>query len=260
MRVDWLPEVLRAAGLTVITYSGWRTRGSTDWGPIRGVIAHGTGGILDPLTDMRILWVTGSVTAPAPIAQCFVDRDGWWTVGASGRCNHVKYRDVRPDSPLGQVGNANLIGVEGANNNVGEPWPPRQVRAYIRGVAAILAHLGLPAGAVLGHSEHQTGKRDVTLDMDDFRANVARILNPPPARGIPAYLTGDADMPIVLIKHASHPDYFAVFPSGLVRPLSGPAELAAYTDTDGTVPVQITTSDAEYDRLKSYGAREWWSV
>src|SRR5690606_8447570 len=39
----WLADVLRAEGLPVIEYSGWRNRGHGDFGDVWGVIAHHTG-------------------------------------------------------------------------------------------------------------------------------------------------------------------------------------------------------------------------
>jgi hypothetical protein len=184
MRALWLPEALRGAGLTVETYSGWEGRGSDSFGPINGVVDHATAGTGSDAQEKSTLWVTGSTSAPAPIAQCYLNRAGVWTVGASGRCNHVNRLDGKPTSPLYPWGNANLIGVEAANDNRGEPWPAAQLASYTRGVAAILRHLGLPASRTCAHWEHQTGKSDpFGIDMVKFRLDVARHLNPSPTPG-----------------------------------------------------------------------------
>jgi hypothetical protein len=184
MRLPWLPDVLRAAGLEVDVYPGWETRGSEVWGmdnpgfpsPLRGVICHATASNINSTDadDMRVLWVTGSVTAPVPISQCFLSRSGRWVVGATGRCNHVLRGDKGPHEGFG---NYQLIGVEAQNNNLGEPWSAHMLDSYERGVAAICKHMGWAAGVAVAHREHQTGKSDpLGIDMAQFRAAVAAIM------------------------------------------------------------------------------------
>jgi hypothetical protein len=176
MRLLWLPEVLRAAGLAVSTYPGWETRGSTSWGPLRGIVCHATAGSRNSsdAAEMRVLWETGSVTAPVPISQLYLSRSGQWWVGASGLCYHVL---IGQRGPHAGYGNSALIGVEAANDNRGEPWPAAQIDAYIRGVAAICRYMGWSADVVVGHREHQTDKSDpVGIDMNIFRQRVAALL------------------------------------------------------------------------------------
>ena len=177
MRLPWLPDVLRAAGLDVDVYPGWETRGGESWGPLRGVICHATASSHSSTDagDMRVLWVTGSVTAPAPISQCFLSRTGRWVVGATGRCNHVLVGDKGPHKGFG---NSALIGVEAQNDNRGEPWSAHMLDSYVRGVAAICAHQGWAAGMAVAHREHQTGKSDpLGIDMAQFRAGVQAALS-----------------------------------------------------------------------------------
>jgi len=174
MRLLWLADALRSAGLSVLEYPGWRVRGSSTFTPA-GVICHATAGVLTPDSDRRVLWVTGSLSAPAPISQLFLDRAGVWSVGASGRCNHVL--SGKAGSPFEGKGNTWLLGIEAANNNIGEPWRSVQLDSYIRGVAAILRHTGWPVAHVLAHREHQTGKSDpLGIDMTAFRGRVANLL------------------------------------------------------------------------------------
>lgn len=182
MRATWLPDVLRDAGLPVRLYSGWTSRGSDSWGPIRGVICHATAGSRSSTDEgeTRVLWVTGSTSAPVPISQLYLSRSGQWWVGASGRCNHVL---VGHKGPHKGFGNSHLIGVEAANDNRGEPWSPKMLESYQRGVAAILKHLKLPASRAVAHREHQNGKSDPAgINMATFRQRVA------------AYIEGDDDM------------------------------------------------------------------
>lgn len=181
MRISWLPDVLRAAGLVVNTYPGWQTRGSEQWGPLVGVVCHATAGSRTSTDagEMRVLWETGSTSAPVPISQLYLSRSGAWWVGATGRCNHVL---VGTQGPLRGYGNASLIGIEAANDNRGEPWSAHMLDSYQRGVAAICRQMGWGADRVVAHREHQSDKSDpFGIDMQAFRAAVARLIREAPS-------------------------------------------------------------------------------
>jgi len=176
MRLLWLPDVLRSAGLTVHEVDGWRERGSSSWSP-RGIVCHETRGSRSS-TDAGEIYVllNGSPTAPPPIAQLYLSRTGHWHVIASGRCNHVRTGWA---GPFKGVGNSGLLGIE-AQHALNEPWTDRQYDSYVRGVAAIRHHTGW---GVAGHKEHQPGgyghssvKTDPSFNMDRFRRDVEALL------------------------------------------------------------------------------------
>jgi hypothetical protein len=175
-RALWLPAVLRAAGLTVHEVSGWQSRGGATFDP-RGIIVHATAGsrTAPDLAEIKVL-LTGSASAPAPIAQLYLSRTGHWHVVASGRCNHALLG--QRGTPLAGLGNTNLLGIEAANDNRGEQWPPAMYESYTRGVAAICHWMGWPVERAVGHKEHQPlGKTDPTFNMPAFRMRVASHLN-----------------------------------------------------------------------------------
>lgn len=171
--VTWLPGVLRAAGLDVAELPGCATRTTRSSGlSVLGVVGHHTA------TSTR--WLDGHVAAllrdgrrdlAGPLAQLGLERDGTFAVIALGRCNHNGY---------GKWGN-DSIGIEAYNDGVGEPWPLAQVDAYVRGVAAILAHLGLSADHFLGHRETDPGRKidPAGLDMADLRRTIAALMEEP---------------------------------------------------------------------------------
>lgn len=171
MRLLWLPQVLRSAGLTVVEVSGWQTRGGETFEP-RGTIAHATAGSRTSTDkdELNVL-LNGSSSAPPPIAQLMLSRSGVWYVVASGRCNHVLTGWGGPHSGYG---NTYLIGIEAMNDNRGEPWSSDQLNSYARGVRAIHDRMGWPASRCAGHKEHQPGaKTDPTFDMNEFRSLVS---------------------------------------------------------------------------------------
>lgn len=179
MRLLWLADVLRAAGLTVHEVVGWRERGSATYNPV-GIICHATAGSSTSTDAGEIsVLLNGSNSAPPPIAQLYLSRSGAWHVVASGRCNHA--RTGQPGTPLVGVGNSGLIGVEAQNNNAGQPWPAVQLDAYQRGVAAICKRMGWSASRAIAHREHQpNGKTDpVGINMGAFRATVAALITRP---------------------------------------------------------------------------------
>lgn len=188
MRLLWLPEVLRAAGLDVTTVPGWESRGADTYGPVRGITCHATAGS-PASTDAGEISVllNGSETAPPPIAQLYLSRTGRWWVVASGLCFHNKIGWAGPNAGYG---NDALLGIEAQHSNTAaEPWPDVQYRSYVAGVAALVAHRApgweVPLAHVAGHKEHQpyppppgtrSSKSDPTFDMGRFRADVARAM------------------------------------------------------------------------------------
>lgn len=185
MRATWLPDVLRAAGLTVVELPGWKGRGK-ELTAINGVVAHHTATGTN-WTDTRVdaLLRDGRADLPGPLAQLGLDRAGRYRLVADGRANHNGY---------GTWGNAS-IGIEAYNDGKGEPWPAVQLDAYQRGAAAILAHLGLPAAKVLAHRETDPRRKPdpVGIDMAAFRRAVAGHIGAP-APTIPTGPSTEDDM------------------------------------------------------------------
>lgn len=187
MRLLWLPEVLRRAGLTVREVPGWQTRSGPEdedastFVP-RGVVIHETRSprIASDADEIRVL-VEGRVGLSGPIAQLYLGRGGVWHVVAAGLCHHVR---TGWGGPFTGLGNSRLLGVEPAHtvsvDGSGrrlETWAQKRTQyvSYVKGVAAILRYTGWPAP--VGHKEHQPGdKPDPEFDMGQFRRDVAHVL------------------------------------------------------------------------------------
>jgi hypothetical protein len=206
MRLTWLADVLRAAGLTVVEVDGWRTRGSTDFAPV-GVTWHATAGSRTATAQGEVnVILHGSTSAPPPIAQLMIWRDGQIFVCAAGKCFHNKVGWAGPNKGLG---NTKLLGIEMANDNRGEPWPTAQLDAARRATAAIMRRLGAdPTRRLAGHYEHQpsagrppgetsTKTDPAGVDMTAERPRVAALIEgddvPSPEDFARAVWTYDAD-------------------------------------------------------------------
>jgi hypothetical protein len=167
----WLPEVLRAEGLTVNEYPGWRDRGHGDFGLIWGVVAHHTG---NPPPSNNPGYIANHPELGLA-SQLHLSRSGVFTVLGAGIAWHAG-NGSWPGLPTNDA-NRLTIGIE-AENNGREGWAPAQYNAYVKGVAAILRHLGQPASHVIGHKEWagaEQGKWDPGgMDMDRFRADIAQ--------------------------------------------------------------------------------------
>lgn len=180
MRLLWLPEVLRSAGLTVHEYPGWQERGASTFGPVIGGICHGTGGSLtsSDAGELRVLAITGSNSAPAvPISQLYLSRSGAVWVVASGTATGVK---TGTGGPLKGHSDDSVLQVE-AQHSTNEPWTDVQYNAYVRLWAALCSHSApgydIPVWRVVGHYEHQpTEKTDPWFDMNQFRQDVTNAM------------------------------------------------------------------------------------
>jgi hypothetical protein len=209
MRLTWLADTLRAAGLKVHELDGWRTRGTTRIDPA-GIVCHHTAtpATASDATVAKILR-DGRPDLKGPLSQLGLQRDGVWVIVAAGRANHNGYGEWGNDS----------IGVEAYNDGVGEPWPKVQTDSYAKGCAALCRHLGLPVEKVKGHKETDPGRKiDPTFDMPTFRNTVARLLEPAPAPD-PIPTTEDR-MALLVLKSGEE----------VCIPLTGPSVVAFGTD------------------------------
>ena len=177
MKALWLADVLRAAGLQVVEQPGWKQRGRGDFTAIRGVVCHHTAGPLKGNAPSLGIVTKGREGLPGPLSQLVLGRDGTYFVVASGKSNHAG-----PGKWQGVIaGNSQMIGIEAENTGLlnDQPWPPVQMDAYIRGVAAILNQIKADAVMACGHKEYaqpKGRKSDPTFDMVAFRAAVEQAM------------------------------------------------------------------------------------
>ncbi len=173
--LTWLPGVLRNAGLKVAEVPGWADRGHGDMGSVVGVVCHHTGtpGALDKNMPTLDVLVKGRSDLSGPLSQLGLGRDGTYYVVAAGRCYHAGEGQWK-----GVSGNSRFIGIEGENGGSrADAWPPEQMDAYRRGVAAILKQIGADVSMCCGHREYAPHRKDDPLfDMDQFRTDVQAIM------------------------------------------------------------------------------------
>lgn len=185
----WLADVLRAEGLDVTEFAGWRGRGHGDFEDIRGIMVHHTGS--DFVTADSIAY--GRPGLAGPLSHVHIGRTGAVTVVAVGVAWHAGVGRY-PWLPVNR-GNWHTIGIECANSGTGPwaphryDWPDVQYFALVNSCAAISRRLGLPAERTIGHKEYAgraQGKWDPgAIDMDRLRLDVAVRTGAAPVRASP---------------------------------------------------------------------------
>jgi peptidoglycan hydrolase-like protein with peptidoglycan-binding domain len=173
----WLNEVLLEAGLRVAETPGWKSRSVGPMGQVLGVMCHHTaGGRVGNMPSLETL-KQGTASIPGPLAQIGIGRDGTCYLVSAGRCNHAGVGSWKSIS----AGNTHFIGIEAENRGDGsEPWPPIQLDAYHRAVAAILRRINRSVEWCVAHKEFAKPpgrKIDPNFDMDAFRLRVQAVLD-----------------------------------------------------------------------------------
>lgn len=197
MRLIDLAAVCRSAGLTVHEEPGWlqRSRRSNQQeyppGGPTAVMCHHTAS--PPHTDGRRDVDYICYGSPVkPVSNLYLSRKAEVWVCASGPTNTNGagadwWGGGVPDNAM----NSYAIGIEAANNGVGEPWPWMQQAAYVSLVAALCRAYKIPVNSVRSHHEWTPRKIDpagqsqyasgsAKWDMNLFRSDVENALYPPP--------------------------------------------------------------------------------
>lgn len=170
MTADTWIRILKAEGVKVSEYPGWRTRerdGATGlpFGPVRMILNHHTAG----RNSRDIVAKIGVPGLPPPLAHVHLAKTGVATMCSAGRANHagpmavnayVSFRDEAsthpaPSKASGTVdGNDVSYGVETENlGNGTDVYPREQYDAWVRINAAVCRYHGWAAESVACHKE-----------------------------------------------------------------------------------------------------------
>lgn len=169
------PQVLRDAGLRVVECRDWQTRGHGDVGETYGVILHHTAGSRVGNINLDIL-INGRPGLDGPLCNLGLGRDGTYYMVAAGKAWHAgngSWKDCYD-------GNLNFVGIEAENTGLpnDSPWPPVQLDAYDRGVAALLTWAEVDENWCIGHKEWAPHRKpDPDFDMPGMRARVKALLD-----------------------------------------------------------------------------------
>lgn len=175
MMLTDLADACRKSGLPVVEVDGWRTRGHGEMFAVNSLVVHHTGTPKSAAGNYPSLGIVrdGRSDLPGPLSQLGLGRDGTVYVIAAGLSYHAGA------TFLSSQGNSRAIGIEAEHDGL-SPWRTEQRDAYVRLVAALCEHYGLEPADAQGHKEVASPrgrKPDPTFDMDQFRADVADVMN-----------------------------------------------------------------------------------
>lgn len=168
-----LADACRKSGLPVVEVDGWRARGHGQFAGVNTIVCHHTATPRAAAGDYPSLRIVrdGRSDLPGPLSQLGLGRSGTVYVIAAGVAWHAGATFYpRQD-------NWHSIGIEAEHDGV-SPWNPVQHAAYVRLVAALREHYGIPLSNVQGHKEvaKPLGRKiDPTFDMTEFRQRVWRL-------------------------------------------------------------------------------------
>jgi len=179
MSLPNLADACRTSGLKVVELPKWQSRGRPGSFNPSGVLCHHTAGASDSKSYVEWMAYEGRSDLPAPLCQLALSRTGIVYVLAAGRANHGGVARATGPMPAGDANNL-YVGIE-AMNTGSEGWTDTQYDAYVRLCAALCRYYRWPASHVRAHKESSvTGKVDPgRMDMNDFRADVARVIDSP---------------------------------------------------------------------------------
>lgn len=181
---QWL-RILRAEGVRVAEYPGWRTNERDDetgkpFGPVHLVLNHHTAGTASLKTV-----ALGRTGLPGPLAHIHLNKAGLATMVSAGRANHAglmarnayesfldeEFRHPAPDKSTGTVdGNDVSYGIETENlGDNDDAYTRAQYDAWVRINAAVLRFHGWGADSVALHKETSIeGKIDPRGPVDGY--------------------------------------------------------------------------------------------
>ena len=174
----WLADVLRAEGVRLVEYPGWRDRGHGDFKDIRGVMVHHTGSDNASAASIAI----GRPDLPGPLSQLHIARDGTVSVVAVGVAWHAGV-GMYPWLPT-NMGNWHMIGIECANSGTSPTaphrtnWPDAKYETLVRCCAAINRRLAQNSSRSIGHKEY-AGRSQQMGSGRDQHGHIARRYSSP---------------------------------------------------------------------------------
>lgn len=185
---DRFIAILKAEGVKVAEYPGWRDRERDDetgrpFGPVHMVLNHHTAGA-DSLTAVAKNGIAG---LPGPLAHIHLAKSGLATLCSGGRANHAGLMALNayesflneasthpaPSKASGTVdGNDVAYGIETENRGNGtDVYPRAQYDAWVRINAAFCREYGWSADSCGGHKETSIeGKPDPLGPVEGYGA------------------------------------------------------------------------------------------
>ena len=260
--LDSLATVCRSAGLVVHEVDGWERRargsGGYDSGRPDHVLVHHTASNPGSDPDGDVAYIATGAT-DAPLSNLYLSRSGevWVIAGGATNTNGSGSAPWPGGCPDDQM-NTHAIGIEGASQGTGEPWPMVQQQAYVALCAALCMAYDIDTSLVRGHAEWAPGRKidpagqsmyaagSSSWNMTLFRDDVQSATLPEPPTPTPE----DDDMAatfIIINTQTGQPAL--VYGDGRLTGLAG-EDLAGYVARFGD---PIPTNDVVFNDMAGKG-------
>lgn len=179
MRLLWLVDALRSAGLTVSPVVGWEGRGRATGFDPRIIVDHHTAGAVGSPHPSLGICINGRRGLPGPLCNVLTDRQGVVHVIASGISNNAgegswpRFGATHNRHTIGhEVEHAGVLALERINLD--------QLEVAARVDAAICRQMQWDETRCVAHREWAPlRKTDPIWSQDDHVGRVGRILRPP---------------------------------------------------------------------------------
>lgn len=245
-----LADVMRRTGFPVIEVDGWqyaaRSSGGYNSGAPNHIMAHHTASPKSSDGWNDVIYITENAEY-APLSNLYLSRTGTIYVCAGGATN----TNGSGNDPCGKLSpdsmNSNAVGIEAANDGVGEVWPQIQLDAYIAMCRELQAAYGIDVEQLHAHWEYAPsrkidpagpprpmggGPNASSWNMDEFRDDVDGQLPPIPTPIPPTPIptpnpptTEDDPMRILILEDAGNA---AVLLTGHVATWLDPGRYTAF--------------------------------
>jgi N-acetylmuramoyl-L-alanine amidase len=162
-----IAALMRDSGLTVLSSSGWETRGKSSSVNYWAVLCHHTAAT----DDIDNMLINGRPDVSGPLCNWALHENGDWVLLASGRANHAGEGTLPSSESYG----IEATGPQGYPDTYGPKAFPGNYSSYDLGVACMLAVMGADIPDVFGHKEtaRPVGRKiDPYFDMGKFRSDV----------------------------------------------------------------------------------------
>jgi hypothetical protein len=160
--LTWLADDLQAAGLRVVRYQDWQTRARSSGGYSGAPLVcmwHHTASNTSPANDAYYMCYS---SGDRPICNVLVARNGEVWVLAAGATNtngKGRARDFSRGSVPANSMNSWAVGIEIANNGVGEQYPQAQIDAAFVVSNTVNARCGNQPTDVCTHQDYAPDRK-----------------------------------------------------------------------------------------------------
>lgn len=196
-------QLMRSWGFTFHEVAGCRTRDNGgSFNPTHFIEHHDASSKLSGVNGALAIVTSGRPGIEGMLSQFFANRrgEGFWV--GSGQAWHAGVGGPTRGIPV-NAANQSAVGLEVANDGLGEAYSPELDRFIVHLEAACMIVAGRSQENVFGHKEWTSRKSDPRKDMAARRATVSTIINRKAPLGAATPTLEKDDMASIIVNKAT---------------------------------------------------------